>query len=828
MSRINPFLIQGGLIGIVLSLLILWNILDPTPPAWDEAQHLLQAQAFGQHGSRLLHTESLEGWWHTFWFLSQRYPPLTYILGIPFSIGQVFSRAHGQVLNLGLLFLLIFATIRIGSYFRAKEVGWLAGSILVLYPAISGLAHVYMTDLPLTVGVTIGYWATLAYWIRPGWKQALALGSSLGIILLIKWNGILFLGFPLIWILLQTFLSRSWIQYFCLLEILGSCLLICWPWYGHNALFVLSNGLNYSATTHYYEECTAGSWCWWTTYLRLLPQQMSPPLVLLPLLGLLPLLNKAPASKGELAKGQSQDKVLLIACVITYLFGYFIYTLIGIKTIRFTVPMLPLLAILSAVGIHSLFTIYPSSWKRSIALLCLALGWIGQPLTPGVSPLWKSVSLYWQGIHPEKSLVQWIQNHLRPELGIRNQVGVLPNTEAFSSETLTYLARIHHLPLTFLPLGQTSWPTEEILLFDQHLHVFGDWGVVDPFLDNKRSILDFLEKDPSWQKNAPTSLSQSGTVQVFQPKNPRIQVTFSPKLDPIDPLTSEKSVDLLRIRQLRSCEILNLCQANNPLVPVWEFSWIGSDWLKVMHTAVWLDLLDLQGHVILRQDFPLGAGQLDPGIPKDMTQSTSLVQQQVILNLDPDFNPGKYVLKIRWQPLSASLYEKTFSVEIPKVRIPFAKDYLMLAAQSMAKGDLDQLSQRLSIWTTLRFTPILTDPDIAMTKRLLTYRLHQAQIQNDVTQEIQLHYTLGLLAVSLMQAEEAQRHFDTLVYLQPDNPWNHAYAAFLRLLFTHDYDHWQQDLGWVSYPLFTGKDPVCSGIPSQNKACNWLQEKRSF
>jgi 4-amino-4-deoxy-L-arabinose transferase-like glycosyltransferase len=821
LSRLSLLLIQGGLIGIVLSLLILWNSLDPTPPAWDEAQHLLQAQAFGQQGAQLFQTESLDTWWHTFWLLSQRYPPLTYILGIPFGVGQVFSRAHGQLLNLGLLFLLILATMQIGSYFRSQAVSWLAGSILLLYPAISGLAHVYMTDLPLTVGVTFGYWAALAYWIRPGWKQALALGSSLGIILLIKWNGILFLGFPLVWIILRTFLSRSWIQYLGLIEILGSCLIICWPWYSHNALFVLSNGLNYAETTHYYEKCTAGSWCWWTTYLTLLPEQMSPPLVLLPLLGFLPFFNK------ESKPDQTQDTVLIMAVGITYLCGYLIYTLIGIKTIRFTVPLLPLLAILSAVGIDFLFTIYPSSQKGTIALLCLAVGWIGHPFTPGVSPFWKSVSLAWQGIHPEMLLVQWMQDHLQPDPGIRHAVGVLPNTEMLSSETLTYLARIHDLPLTFLPLGQTSWPLEEALLLDQHLHAFGDWGVVDPFLKNKQSILDFLEKDPRWGKSTSTQLSQVGTLQVFQSKSNQLQVTFSPNLDSLDSLTAETPVDLLQIQQLRSCEILDPCQAENPLVPVWEFSWLGSNWITILQTAIWLDLFDSQGHLILQQDFSLGEGRLDLRIPKSLTQQTSLIRHRVTLNLDPDLTPGTYTLTIHWQTFSTPIHEKKMPVEIPNTRIPVAKDYLKLAAQSMAQGDLDQLSQRLSIWTTLRFTPILMDPGTAMTKRLLTYRLDQAQLQNDLTQEIQLRYALGLLAVSLMQAKEAQKQVEILASLQPDNPWNYAYIAFLRLLFTHDYHHWQQDLGWLSYPLFTGKDPVCSGIPDQNQICDWLLQKRT-
>jgi 4-amino-4-deoxy-L-arabinose transferase-like glycosyltransferase len=107
-----PFLqVWAGLGMVALLLLLVWNWSDPLPPAWDEAQHLLQAQAFGDHLSRF-RWEGL--WWQQFLHLNQRYPPLAYWLGIPLAALHPFGRADGQLLNLVLLGILTLATQRLG------------------------------------------------------------------------------------------------------------------------------------------------------------------------------------------------------------------------------------------------------------------------------------------------------------------------------------------------------------------------------------------------------------------------------------------------------------------------------------------------------------------------------------------------------------------------------------------------------------------------------------------------------------------------------------------------------------------------------------------
>ncbi|MFS8805886.1 hypothetical protein NW837_00285, partial [Synechococcus sp. R6-10] len=178
-----PFLRWWAGLGMVaLLLLVIWNWTDPLPPAWDEAQHLLQAQAFGLHLGRF----RWDGLWgQQFLHLNQRYPPLAYWLGIPLAALHPFSRADGQLLNLGLLGVLVLATQRLGQrVYRSGEVGWLAAALVLLYPGITALAHVYMLELPLVVAVTLAFWALWAYGEKPSWWGAVGVGAGVAAVLL--------------------------------------------------------------------------------------------------------------------------------------------------------------------------------------------------------------------------------------------------------------------------------------------------------------------------------------------------------------------------------------------------------------------------------------------------------------------------------------------------------------------------------------------------------------------------------------------------------------------------------------------------------------------
>jgi len=771
-----PFLqVWAGLGMVALLLLLVWNWSDPLPPAWDEAQHLLQAQAFGDHLSRF-RWEGL--WWQQFLHLNQRYPPLAYWLGIPLAALHPFGRADGQLLNLVLLGILTLATQRLGwRAYRSWEVGWLAAVLVLLYPGITALAHVYMLELPLLVAVTLAFWALWAYAEEPSWRGAVGVGAGLAAVLLTKWTGVLFLLPPLLAVPLGV--RIPWPLRLAHLALgMGVTLLLCWPWYGANWLFVLSNGWAYADTAHYYVTCAAGSLCWWTAYLRWLPLQMGPWLCPLPLLSLW----GSPSRREALLWG-------------LYGSGYLLYTLVAIKDVRFTLPLLPLLAILSAGGLAKLWRYLGERWGEralrrgvgmSLALGALALLNLGQPLAPGVAPLWKGIQMRWQGQHPQQELTRWIGSRVQP--GLTATLGVLPNTELISSETLSYLAALQRWPITFRGAGQTPWPEVELALLDGFVDAPGEQGIVGPYGPAKEQIRQLLDKSPDWQQEH-FDLPAVGRLSTYFPSKPRVVLQELP--------AAAEAVELLELQVLPEEGI-----------PAWHLRWQGPA-QDLAQTLVWARLEDPQGQVLAKRAWVVGQNRLLP-------YAAGSWQVEEILAW-PELATKEGILHLEWQPPQgrrrsfSQPWEGSRSGKGGSLISPGDPLFLLQqAARAAAIGDLEALSLYLNAWTTLQYPTFLTDPDRVLIRQLLEGEEQWAAAQSWRERQIQSHYELALLEVALLRPQAAQRHFQRIVELDPEDNWARAYLAFLRVFFTHDFrslQGLQQELAAAIYPLCQKANP---------------------
>ena len=771
-----PFLqVWAGLGMVALLLLLVWNWSDPLPPAWDEAQHLLQAQAFGDHLSRF-RWEGL--WWQQFLHLNQRYPPLAYWLGIPLAALHPFGRADGQLLNLVLLGILTLATQRLGwRAYRSWEVGWLAAVLVLLYPGITALAHVYMLELPLLVAVTLAFWALWAYAEEPSWRGAVGVGAGLAAVLLTQWTGVLFLLPPLLAVPLGV--RIPWPLRLAHLALgMGVTLLLCWPWYGANWLFVLSNGWAYADTAHYYVTCAAGSLCWWTAYLRWLPLQMGPWLCPLPLLSLW----GSPSRREALLWG-------------LYGSGYLLYTLVAIKDVRFTLPLLPLLAILSAGGLAKLWRYLGERWGEralrrgvgmSLALGALALLNLGQPLAPGVAPLWKGIQMRWQGQHPQQELTRWIGSRVQP--GLTATLGVLPNTELISSETLSYLAALQRWPITFRGAGQTPWPEVELALLDGFVDAPGEQGIVGPYGPAKEQIRQLLDKSPDWQQEH-FDLPAVGRLSTYFPSKPRVVLQELP--------AAAEAVELLELQVLPEEGI-----------PAWHLRWQGPA-QDLAQTLVWARLEDPQGQVLAKRAWVVGQNRLLP-------YAAGSWQVEEILAW-PELATKEGILHLEWQPPQgrrrsfSQPWEGSRSGKGGSLISPGDPLFLLQqAARAAAIGDLEALSLYLNAWTTLQYPTFLTDPDRVLIRQLLEGEEQWAAAQSWRERQIQSHYELALLEVALLRPQAAQRHFQRIVELDPEDNWARAYLAFLRVFFTHDFrslQGLQQELAAAIYPLCQKANP---------------------
>ncbi|MEC4988498.1 MAG: hypothetical protein SAJ37_07095, partial [Oscillatoria sp. PMC 1068.18] len=87
----------------------LWFILDHAPPSWDQADYLNGAMNYWQ---ALQSPQWFNGeWWHNFWLLSSKIPPLTYIATSPF------FHFFGVSADTATLLLLVYSAILLLSIY---------------------------------------------------------------------------------------------------------------------------------------------------------------------------------------------------------------------------------------------------------------------------------------------------------------------------------------------------------------------------------------------------------------------------------------------------------------------------------------------------------------------------------------------------------------------------------------------------------------------------------------------------------------------------------------------------------------------------------------
>jgi 4-amino-4-deoxy-L-arabinose transferase-like glycosyltransferase len=292
-------------------------------------------------------------------------PPLVPLLtGGLFALSGQGSIQLARHALLPFLWVAIIATFALGTRLgHRRSTGLMAASLLAAYPQVLGFSRLYWMDLPLA-GMT-ALCVFLMLWTedlqRPG--RCVLLGVGLGLGLLVKYSFAVFMIGPLGYALVRAWrihpwraLARAGLLVLCAGGIAGL-------WYGPT--------LGAAWFNFVYNQGTGalGPRPWWTltnliTYARCLPTDQ---IGWVPLCALL--LSLPPFWRGA----AGARAILVLWSVVPYLF--FTYALLGITWSRFTLPYLPALAIITAVGLTRLRGdgVRWGCWALSIASLGVAL-----------------------------------------------------------------------------------------------------------------------------------------------------------------------------------------------------------------------------------------------------------------------------------------------------------------------------------------------------------------------------------------------------------------------------------------------------------------------
>lgn len=576
----------------------IWLSLDNSIPAWDQSDYLtgtlnyltaLQNPQFGNYE-----------WWQSFWLLSSKIPPLTYIITGIFQ--SIFGVGQDQAMLVILLFsaILISSVYGLGKVLFNSTVGLWAAALCQVLPGLYTLRLQFLLDYPLAAVVTFSFFC-LTLWhfqikkiqreqslFSPLLKSSLLatlFGISLGLALLVKQTALFFLFTPIIWVGIVTLRQFRWVK---LLQLIGSLWISTWifgGWYRTNWLTILTSGKRATIDSAIAEgDPTLNTIDAWLYYWQQLPQQVTFPLLLLPIFVLLLYLAKfgEVTTRNQNPDNENSQSSLPISQSLKWL-GIFLiaaYLLSSLninKDARYVIPYLPAFSVFLAYGftrIQSLLAKRIRWGTLGLAILLMVLnlfpigGFAGDLITQILSPQAKHRPQMLSVI-PHKEVITEI---IRTEPYLRSTLGVLPSTDKINQHNFNYYGALANFQVYGRQVGirkkQIEQDARSLAWF---LTKTGEQGLVPK---SQAAIVKDIETSPNFEIQRTWQLTNGTILKLYHQKEPYIEVISRP--------LEYSSLKIIREKSILPTPVtltqLNLPANTPPGVPIpityrWSGSW---------------------------------------------------------------------------------------------------------------------------------------------------------------------------------------------------------------------------------------------------------------
>ena len=427
-----------------------WFFLDNSVPAWDQADYL---NGTLNYWHALQNPQWFDGdWWRSFWLLSNKIPPLHYILTTPFINIWGTSADAASIVIIFYNALLLISVYGLGVALFDVNIGlWAAGLCQVL-PGLYYYRLEFLLDYPLTAIVTFSFYLLTLWKVskKKSWVIAIAFGFSFGLSLLLKQTALFFLLIPIIWVLFACLKDRQWLRVTQLITAFFASIIIFYPWYRTNWLLILTSGKRATLDSAIAEGDPAlNSLNAWTYYGKILPYLLSWHILIIPLVVLLLyLIYRSIPQFLHFPISLSPQILTNVKWLIIYLIGGYLLSSLNInKDARYILPLLPVLSLILAIALLS----WRGRWQKlirwgtislSIILMFLnmfplGLNFITNTLSPRVQHY-----PYLGSKYPNAEVIQEI---IKTSTYLRSTLGVLPSTPAINQHNFFFLWRTEEL-----------------------------------------------------------------------------------------------------------------------------------------------------------------------------------------------------------------------------------------------------------------------------------------------------------------------------------------------------------------------------------------------
>ncbi len=746
----------------------LWYGVDNSVPAWDQADYLNGALNYG-HALQNTHLLDLE-WWRSFWLLSNKIPPLHYILTAPFL--SIFGLTEDSASLVMLLYtaLLLISVYGLGVILFDASVGLWAAGLCQLLPGLYYYRLEFLLDYPLTAIVTATFWLLTLWKVKQkNWILAILWGISLGLAVLLKQTALFFLFIPLVWLWCGCLKNRHWMKLTQLFTGLVISVAVAYPWYRTNWLLILTSGKRATIDSAIAEGDPAlNTIDAWTYYGKILPYLLSWHILLIPLGGLILYIILQKPHKTILNSNS-------LRWIAVFLIGGYLLSSVNInKDARYILPLLPVFSLILAVGLLS----YRGTWQKYISWGTVGLGIVlmilnlfplgGNIVTEKLSPKVQQYP-YTALEYPHPEVIAEIIN-TNPYL--RTTLGVLPSTPGINQHNFSFYGGLKNFQVVGRQVGVRD---NEIIADARSLDWFitktGDQGSIP---NAQKTITQLVETGGDFTIQKTWQLPDNSQLKLYHSIQPSLKVT------PVE--ASSESVTLNQIT------IPPTAPPGKP-IPV-TYQWVGS-WQKLQQGIVLLtwksDNLVSNTNIWLH-DHGIGMGALDSSsIKKEQYQNTFQVTEHTAMLPPQNITPGEYTLTATYLNRQTG---ETSPISLPSISITIDSN-----SPAKPSPELDLVTQLRTIAPTMAQGIAALEPIFAQTARINQYDgkqdyLNQAELslsyrlqQKDIPETLQQDwiYAVGLSQVLQQDVKGAIASFKKTIQFNQDNPYNYAYLAFVYL-----------------------------------------------
>ncbi|MEG5080003.1 phospholipid carrier-dependent glycosyltransferase [Microcoleus sp. AT8-B4] len=817
----------------------LWFAFDRSVPAWDQADYLTSTLKYLQ---ALQHPQWLSGeWWTNFWLLSTKIPPLAYILTVPFL--QVFGTGGDRATLVHLLFsaILLASVYNLGVQLFNRQVGLWAAAICVLLPGLYGLRLQFLLDYPLTAAITFAFYCLTMWKASEGKKEegssatdfitdvtdvtdrtqleeptkkkykfspspnlplspssffwAIAFGISLGLSILVKHTTVLFLFTPIVWLAVGAVRQKAWGR---LAQLAGSLLLsaaVFGPWAKTNWLLILTGGKRATVDSAIAEGDPAlNTIDAWIYYGQRLPEQISWPLLLIPLVGLILYWRR---------RQDSSSIFYLNSCrwlAVFWVGAYLINSLNINKDDRYGIPYLPVLSIFLAYCL----TLWPSRWGRQIrwgtiglAILAMLLhmwplgGAFGHSLVQIISP-GNSNYPYLGKEWPHREVIAEIIDR---EPYLQSTLGVLPSTPEINQHNFNYYGALANFQVYGRQVGTNLKDVpQDVRSLSWFVTKTGPQGSIRERIKKaQNAAVNAIEKGDKFELDKTWILPDYTNLNLYRKRVQPVEI------QPLNEGRSQVQLDRVTVGG----------KAVPGVALSVTYTWSGP-WQQLQSGLVLVTWENQQSGDIppgqtfrILHDRAIGQATLHPGmLEADKFAVGFRVVDRTAMLPPANIAPGTYNLQATYLNRKTG---ETYPINVPAVSVKIEAEPLDMRSQAEPgnennedntdKPELDLVTQLRAMAVNLpkglpglepvfeqigrinQYDPI--QDYTVQAEQALEYRLKQEP------NNLELAYALAFSRVLQQNVQSAIAALEKVTQLDSKNPYAYAYLAFVHLYGWH-------------------------------------------